>query len=86
MNKPLKYEVDLPMLPKGSMAGDLIPFCEALERVMEETDDDLVQIAATFRANNQSANPAFGWPTVDQWNLAVERHFGVLVLRKERQL
>lgn len=84
--KPLKFEVDLPMLPVGSTAADLGPFCKALERVCEEGGDDLVRIVATFRADNRDANLGWGWPTVDQWNLAVERHYGVRVLYPNRQL
>ena len=86
MRKPLRYEVDLSMLPKGATAADLGPFCKVLERVLEETDDDLVQIIPTFRADNRNANRCWGCPCVDQWNLAVERYFDVTVLYKRRQL
>lgn len=74
------------MLPKGATAGDLGPFCEALERVMEETDDDLVRIVPTFYADNRKANLCWGWPCVDQWNMAVERHFRVRALHPRKQI
>ena len=86
MNKPLRYEVDLPMLPDGADSNDLSPFCKALECVMEVAGDDLVEIIPTFFADNRDADAAWGWPTVDQWNCAVEIYFGVHVLRRRSQV
>jgi hypothetical protein len=71
--KPLRYEVDLSMLPPGSTAGDLAPFCAALERVMGE-DGDEVTVVPTFQALNDGTNKhlvAWGWPTEPQWDRAL---------------
>jgi len=79
--KPLRYEVDLAMLPDGAVAGDVGPFCRVLEQVMEEDGDDLVRIVETFRAFNDPTDgrlACWGWPTVPQWDRAVARYFGVV--------
>ena len=77
-----RYEVDLQMLPAGSVAADVSPFCAVLETVMSEGGQKIVAVE-TFRAYNNPNDfyPGFwGWPTVDEWNLAIERYFGVQTL------
>lgn len=85
LKKPLKYEVALSMLPTGATGPDLFPFCQTLEKVMEETEDPFVRIVPTFYADNRNACRGWGWPTVPQWNMAVERYFGVKVLDRMKQ-
>ena len=68
------------MLPEGATGADLLSFCQTLEKVMEETEDPFVRIVPTFYADNRKACRGWGWPTRPQWNLAIERHFGVKVL------
>lgn len=59
-------------------------FCESLESILDEG----VKIVPSFIAINKTSDlilAAFGWPTEEEWNLALEMTFGVRVLKRKTQ-
>jgi|GEM_PF-1942577 len=74
-----RFEVDLGMLPAGASEAQLAAFCRVLQRVMDDGGTDLATVVPCTVANNDGAPQivrAWGWPTEEDWQEAVDEVFG----------
>lgn len=95
----MRYEVDMAMIKKSVPEADgshLDDFCNNLEIILNPNDTcccpglkcTVTHVTKTFRAINNKHDMvlvAFGWPTEEDWTLAIERTFDVRVLHRSQR-